>query len=207
MWRSLVAHLTGGQGVAGSTPVIPTREGRRLARVSGPSSLARRVAPSEISPDDRSLGVPPWHVDRRSPSSRCGRRSVGQSRGASSRPPAVVAPPAPCKECGQANICSLRDTAGAITTKRRVDSRVAVLAAIGLESGGEAAVEQLPLPVQGAGRWLAVQLVYADGHWTSRARRRGRRLVSLGSACGCPRRYVRWFVGRSARTSDGTPSR
>ena len=24
MWRSLVAHLTGGQGVAGSSPVIPT---------------------------------------------------------------------------------------------------------------------------------------------------------------------------------------
>ena len=24
MWRSLVAHLTGGQGVAGSNPVIPT---------------------------------------------------------------------------------------------------------------------------------------------------------------------------------------
>jgi hypothetical protein len=25
MWRSLVAHLTGGQGAAGSNPVIPTR--------------------------------------------------------------------------------------------------------------------------------------------------------------------------------------
>ena len=25
-WRSLVAHLTGGQGVAGSNPVQPTRE-------------------------------------------------------------------------------------------------------------------------------------------------------------------------------------
>ena len=25
MWRSLVAHLTGGQGVAGSNPVIPTK--------------------------------------------------------------------------------------------------------------------------------------------------------------------------------------
>ncbi len=23
-WRSLVAHLTGGQGVAGSNPVVPT---------------------------------------------------------------------------------------------------------------------------------------------------------------------------------------
>ncbi len=26
MWRSLVAHLTGGQVVAGSNPVIPTRK-------------------------------------------------------------------------------------------------------------------------------------------------------------------------------------
>ena len=25
LWRSLVAHLTGGQGVAGSNPVSPTR--------------------------------------------------------------------------------------------------------------------------------------------------------------------------------------
>src|SRR5665811_664176 len=32
MWRSLVAHLTGGQGVAGSNPVIPTV----LVRVRGP---------------------------------------------------------------------------------------------------------------------------------------------------------------------------
>src|SRR6187401_2752017 len=28
MWRSLVAHLTGGQGVAGSNPVIPTEKSR-----------------------------------------------------------------------------------------------------------------------------------------------------------------------------------
>jgi 2-iminobutanoate/2-iminopropanoate deaminase len=34
MWRSLVAHLTGGQGVAGSNPVIPTEYERPLARVS-----------------------------------------------------------------------------------------------------------------------------------------------------------------------------
>ena len=26
LWRSLVAHLTGGQGVAGSNPVSPTEE-------------------------------------------------------------------------------------------------------------------------------------------------------------------------------------
>ena len=29
MWRSLVAHLTGGQGVAGSNPVIPTKSNLR----------------------------------------------------------------------------------------------------------------------------------------------------------------------------------
>ena len=30
MWRSLVAHLTGGQGVAGSNPVIPTNSLRSI---------------------------------------------------------------------------------------------------------------------------------------------------------------------------------
>jgi hypothetical protein len=33
MWRSLVAHLTGGQGVAGSNPVIPTKFRRPCATV------------------------------------------------------------------------------------------------------------------------------------------------------------------------------
>src|SRR4051794_15601137 len=32
MWRSLVAHLTGGQGVAGSNPVIPTANINSQAR-------------------------------------------------------------------------------------------------------------------------------------------------------------------------------
>lgn len=30
LWRSLVAHLTGGQGVAGSNPVSPTKRSRKL---------------------------------------------------------------------------------------------------------------------------------------------------------------------------------
>ena len=30
LWRSLVAHLTGGQGVAGSNPVSPTEVARKL---------------------------------------------------------------------------------------------------------------------------------------------------------------------------------
>jgi hypothetical protein len=34
MWRSLVAHLTGGQGVAGSNPVIPTGSNSRSEAVS-----------------------------------------------------------------------------------------------------------------------------------------------------------------------------
>ena len=33
MWRSLVAHLTGGQGVAGSNPVIPTIFPRKKANL------------------------------------------------------------------------------------------------------------------------------------------------------------------------------
>ena len=36
MWRSLVAHLTGGQGVAGSNPVIPTIFHRVLRQVPPP---------------------------------------------------------------------------------------------------------------------------------------------------------------------------
>jgi hypothetical protein len=34
LWRSLVAHLTGGQGVAGSNPVSPT-EGQTRDRIPG----------------------------------------------------------------------------------------------------------------------------------------------------------------------------
>jgi hypothetical protein len=41
MWRSLVAHLTGGQGVAGSNPVIPTK-------IKGPDSQMR-IRPSFFS--------------------------------------------------------------------------------------------------------------------------------------------------------------
>ena len=38
LWRSLVAHLTGGQGVAGSNPVSPTSEcpGQSMFEVPGP---------------------------------------------------------------------------------------------------------------------------------------------------------------------------
>jgi hypothetical protein len=35
LWRSLVAHLTGGQGVAGSNPVSPTEKPRTSAEVRG----------------------------------------------------------------------------------------------------------------------------------------------------------------------------
>src|SRR5689334_11946045 len=38
LWRSLVAHLTGGQGVAGSNPVSPTRREGRTTTVVRPSS-------------------------------------------------------------------------------------------------------------------------------------------------------------------------
>ena len=55
MWRSLVAHLTGGQGVAGSNPVIPTIfivfcnvQGNNWTFIPGASSSAspgRRAQP------------------------------------------------------------------------------------------------------------------------------------------------------------------
>ncbi len=42
MWRSLVAHLTGGQGVAGSNPVIPTFVLSQGIGVAGPACLRVR---------------------------------------------------------------------------------------------------------------------------------------------------------------------
>ena len=36
MWRSLVAHLTGGQGVAGSNPVIPTNNSHNNKQLRTP---------------------------------------------------------------------------------------------------------------------------------------------------------------------------
>jgi hypothetical protein len=58
-WRSLAAHLTGGQGVAGSNPAVPT-EHRRSEGVSevvrGPSWGANRGA----SPDAGRIEVPPF---------------------------------------------------------------------------------------------------------------------------------------------------
>ena len=36
MWRSLVAHLTGGQGVAGSNPVIPTNSSLAITPALAP---------------------------------------------------------------------------------------------------------------------------------------------------------------------------
>ncbi len=44
MWRSLVAHLTGGQGVAGSNPVIPTTFARESATKVQRPSLTEVVA-------------------------------------------------------------------------------------------------------------------------------------------------------------------
>lgn len=40
LWRSLVAHLTGGQGVAGSNPVSPTSKPRRTAKRRGSPGLS-----------------------------------------------------------------------------------------------------------------------------------------------------------------------
>lgn len=46
MWRSLVAHLTGGQGVAGSNPVIPTNKGRGQLHIAvGPLFLSGTLWP------------------------------------------------------------------------------------------------------------------------------------------------------------------
>src|SRR5665647_383917 len=54
MWRSLVAHLTGGQGVAGSNPVIPTV----FSQVRGPFRLGGAALELSRFPRSRSLGGP-----------------------------------------------------------------------------------------------------------------------------------------------------
>src|SRR6185436_5114626 len=51
MWRSLVAHLTGGQGVAGSNPVIPTNIARR-----GHTGGHTEAAPRRLRSGPRRLG-------------------------------------------------------------------------------------------------------------------------------------------------------
>jgi hypothetical protein len=49
-WRSLVAHLTGGQGVAGSNPVVPTVKTAGQRRC--PSRLGTASEPCDDSSDD-----------------------------------------------------------------------------------------------------------------------------------------------------------
>src|SRR3954451_10603971 len=70
-WRSLVAHLTGGQGVAGSNPVVPT-----VASRSPPAGDPRRGGAPPVSEDpaDRYLVVRNdeeqysiWSADREVP--------------------------------------------------------------------------------------------------------------------------------------------
>ena len=52
MWRSLVAHLAGGQGAAGSNPVIPTRVGAPSGSLSGKHyrDVAQRCAKARRVP-------------------------------------------------------------------------------------------------------------------------------------------------------------
>jgi hypothetical protein len=49
LWRSLVAHLTGGQGVAGSNPVSPTGE-KASTQVDAFSFFAEnQTAPAHVT--------------------------------------------------------------------------------------------------------------------------------------------------------------
>ena len=51
MWRSLVAHLTGGQGVAGSNPVIPTNTYRAQSTLSvGPFPFGEHMGSTATGP-------------------------------------------------------------------------------------------------------------------------------------------------------------
>src|SRR5690349_3089416 len=64
LWRSLVAHLTGGQGVAGSNPVSPTTEGGRWDRRSRSTArlrvgLTRCREPKPTARDERTAPADP----------------------------------------------------------------------------------------------------------------------------------------------------
>jgi hypothetical protein len=63
-WRSLVAHLTGGQGVAGSNPVVPTdkRPGQ------GPDHFSER-GPDDCQVVPKSHGISHYLVDLAQPRS------------------------------------------------------------------------------------------------------------------------------------------
>ncbi len=68
-WRSLVAHLTGGQGVAGSNPVVPTENVHVRAGI-GSVSKARRG--SDVPVDVATRPVHHWKAfARRSAAARC----------------------------------------------------------------------------------------------------------------------------------------
>ena len=64
MWRSLVAHLTGGQGVAGSNPVIPTKQSKSLGVILAGSPVSSCNQLPQVSVHDRNKQVMPktWRV-------------------------------------------------------------------------------------------------------------------------------------------------
>ena len=67
MWRSLVAHLTGGQGVAGSNPVVPTarwavlHDGEDRPSVCLPAETSR-LGRSEVDQMSILLQRPLWSI-------------------------------------------------------------------------------------------------------------------------------------------------
>src|SRR4029079_15716214 len=92
VWRSLVAHLTGGQGVAGSNPVSPTEENRRSEAISATYRYRRYGRFSARSPYKspyacRSVDRP---VPRRSIADLPGELPGGAARGCPGRPAGVV---------------------------------------------------------------------------------------------------------------------
>ena len=65
LWRSLVAHLTGGQGVAGSNPVSPTEKRPGITRkVAGSGPLVSAVRTGGGQRVHHSLEVLPCTVQR-----------------------------------------------------------------------------------------------------------------------------------------------
>src|SRR6478672_4880408 len=90
MWRSLVAHLTGGQGVAGSNPVIPTNSQR-----ADPAQWGRPVSLRSHRSPGVSLGaqqVVETNVEIRTPDGTCDAAFIHPASG--SHPAVVIWPDA-----------------------------------------------------------------------------------------------------------------
>lgn len=108
LWRSLVAHPSGGREAAGSNPASPTRTGRYLL-----NARCRWVTVSSVRAYDSSTQCPsPSHVDRRAAQRRCRTRTVLARGSAGTRPTPHLdrRGPAPCRQASVGHLPLHRPT-------------------------------------------------------------------------------------------------